>query len=107
MTPEHLQFLQRMCKEFRIEFTGELAPGQWPEDHEETLTCIQELGRMQYDKYEVDNAKFPWKKETKDAADILVESAKRCSSRNESSWRLSCEPLIFSRLSAEVVWYVS
>ncbi|KAJ9130775.1 hypothetical protein NKR23_g12027 [Pleurostoma richardsiae] len=45
----------------------------------------------------------PWKSNVKFLANNLVARAKRNVKRNESSWRMSCEPLIFARLSGEVV----
>ncbi|KAF4631105.1 hypothetical protein G7Y89_g7026 [Cudoniella acicularis] len=44
----------------------------------------------------------PWKPEVKSSATVLVDIAKRCRHRNESSWRYACEPVILGRLSSEV-----
>jgi hypothetical protein len=46
----------------------------------------------------------PWKVQVISQAALLVEKSRRCKQRNESSWRFACEPLIFARLEAEVVW---
>jgi hypothetical protein len=107
MTPELLKLLQNLCKEYRIDFVGEIDPKQWPECHKTTLASIQELGRRTFDTYADGTEELneqPWRLQLKLVARKLVESAQRCQARNESSWRMACEPLIFNRLSTEVVW---
>lgn len=116
MTPEHLQVLQRLCREYRINFGGEIIPEKWPEGHRIAFETVKKLGTKTFAEYMQDVTKHdtpgasderPWKKELVNLVDKLVTSAARCSQRNESSWRMACEPLIFGRLSAEVVWSVS
>jgi hypothetical protein len=109
MTLEELTRLERLAREYRVDFIGELDSREWPENHKATLAHIQELGRNRFDSYATSTATIdeqPWKLEVKHEACRLVESARRCKRRNESSWRYACEPLIFARLKAEVVWQV-
>ncbi len=46
----------------------------------------------------------PWTAEVRSLASRIQEQARRCSQRNESSWRFACEPVILGRISSEVCW---
>ena len=109
ISPKELKLLETLSKEYRIVFPGYLTPEDWPDCHREKLEAVAALGSKQYSSYAAEPGATddaPWKAGVKDQADKLVEAAKRARHRNESTWRFSCEPLILSRLSAEVVWYV-
>jgi hypothetical protein len=102
-----LRELERLSARYRIHFDGEIDQSKWPDEHRATFTYIKELGEKKFSTYAIDFDKIedqPWKAEVKKSAVKLVELAKRCRSRNESTWRDHCEPIILARLSAEVVW---
>lgn len=107
---ETLQLLDRLAKEHRINFAGDLPQSKWPNCHKKTLEGITELGERKFDLFATEpnvTSDEPWKVQAKSQAALLVEKARRSRQRNESSWRFACEPLIFARLEAEVVWYHS
>ena len=110
ITPEDLKLLDSLTKEYRIKFLGDVQPRHWPDSHRTVLEHVAELGANKFGSYATDPRVTdggPWKSDVKHLAANLVERAKRNRHRNESSWRYSCEPLIFARLSGEVAWYVS
>ncbi|RYP66853.1 hypothetical protein DL771_007575 [Monosporascus sp. 5C6A] len=106
ISPQDLELLAALCKEYRIVFEGEVQPCEWPECHRTVLEHVTELGGKKFSSYAIDPSvtdDSPWKSEVKRLACNLVERAKRNRHRNESSWRISCEPFVFARLSGEVV----
>jgi hypothetical protein len=110
ISTETLQRLDRLAQEHRIKFAGDLPPSKWPRCHKPTLGHATELGERKLDSFATGpnvTSDEPWKVQVKSQAALLVEKSRRCRQRNESSWRFACEPLIFARLEAEVVWYCS
>lgn len=110
VSTETLQRLDLLAKEHRIKFAGDLPSSKWPRCHKETLRCVTELGERKFDSFATGpnvTSDEPWKAQVKFQAALLVERSRRCHQRNESSWRFACEPFIFNRLEAEVVWYRS
>jgi len=103
---------ERLRKEHNIVFADECPPDQWPDEHREVFEAIEKLKDFKYGTYAVGRlgnsdeaiAATPWKAEAKRQARLLVNKAKDLVSRNEATWRLACEPLVFSRLAAEVAW---
>jgi hypothetical protein len=109
ISSKDLKLIDKLSKEYRIVFAGDLQPQEWPECHRSVLGHVAELGEKKFSSYAVDSTvtdNSPWKSEVKQLARGLAERAKRNKHRNESSWRISCEPYVFARLSGEVVWYV-
>lgn len=108
MSPDNLKALDELRKEYRVVFAGKLEPQQWPELHRPLMERVAALGGRTFSSYAVDSSALnaPWRVEVKQQARKLVEIAKRNSHRNESTWRMSCEPLVLARLSSEVVWFV-
>jgi hypothetical protein len=107
LSRQDIELLERLTKEFKIVFAGDVQPSNWPEFHKETLEHVTKLGKTEFNRYAVDpdiQSEKPWKARVKSLAEDLVETAKRCMGRNESSWRHACEPQIFARLSGDVVW---
>ncbi|KAL2127143.1 hypothetical protein VTI74DRAFT_11257 [Chaetomium olivicolor] len=99
---------ERRRKEHNIVFADECPPAQWPDDQREVFEAIEKLKGFRYGTYAVqqdsdaDVAATPWKAEAKCQARLLVAKVKDLVSRNEPTWRSACEPLVFSRLAAEV-----
>lgn len=108
ISPHDLKVLDDLRKEYRVVFAGKLEPQKWPELHRPLMERVAALGSRTFSSYTVDSSAVnaPWKAEVKEQARKLVEIAKRNSYRNESTWRMSCEPLVLARLSSEVVWFV-
>lgn len=99
--------LTELSRRHRIVFSADPIQVQFHKCHEKSLEAVFELAGKRYASYAnspeiVDSD--PWKATAKSLAQILVEKAQRCRQRNESYWRFACEPLIFARLSGEVVW---
>ncbi|SPO03228.1 uncharacterized protein DNG_05910 [Cephalotrichum gorgonifer] len=104
VSPETLERLERLCKTHRIEFISVLPRSQWPSSHTTIFADVAELGDTKFDQYTANAGDDePWKAATKTQAGLLVEKVRRLRQRNESTWRLHCEPLVFARLEAEVV----
>jgi hypothetical protein len=109
ITPETLKLLDRLAKEHRIKFAGDLPSSKWPQCHKKTLKHATELGERRFDSFATELnviSNEPWKVQVKSQAVTLIEKARRSRQRNESTWRFACEPLVFARLEAEVVWYL-
>ena len=107
ITQKDLENLQNLCKEYRLNFLGDVPEDAWPESHRTILQDVTKLGQTKSASYATahdvtDNE--PWKLEVKQIALNLTERAKRSTQRNESSWRFACEPVVFARLSSEVAW---
>ncbi|KAF9237813.1 hypothetical protein DTO006G1_4932 [Penicillium roqueforti] len=105
-TSKERKQVERLKRKYRIEFRGEVPSSEWPDSHRPTFNAVDELGKRQFDTYAacataIENA--PWTAEIKKHADELSERAKRCVSRNESTWRFACEPYALARLTSEVV----
>lgn len=100
---------ERRRKEHNIVFADECPPDQWPDEHRDVFEAIEKFKHFRYATYatrdtDEDTAPHPWKADAKLQARRLVDKAKDLVSRNEPTWRLGCEPLVFSRLAAEVAW---
>ncbi|KAK4235994.1 hypothetical protein C8A03DRAFT_36126 [Achaetomium macrosporum] len=98
---------ERRRREHNIVFTDECPPDQWPDDHRDVFEAIEKLKGFKYATYAIQDsveamANHPWKADAKLQARRLVDKAKDLVSRNEPTWRLGCEPLVFNRLAAEV-----
>lgn len=108
-TSEQRLALEKLRKEYRIIFTKDADQENWPASQKCVFEAVQTLGRIKYDDYAVDEdsggISEPWKHQAKRLAKTLTEKAEQCVRRNEASWRFACEPLVFTRLSAEVAWY--
>ncbi|CAI6071074.1 unnamed protein product [Clonostachys chloroleuca] len=88
-----------------IVFSPELTSEQWPEGHRSVLEAIETAKSYRYSTYQAsqdETTTKPWKIDAKRQAKKLVAKSKDCVSRNEATWRLACESLVFSRLAAEV-----
>ena len=105
--PQERRKLEKLRRKYRIEFRGEVPSHEWPESHRSTFVAVDELGKRQFETYAVNPIAVedaPWTAEVKTQAESLSERAKRCVSRNESTWRFACEPYAMARLTSEVVW---
>ncbi|KAF4995714.1 hypothetical protein FDECE_12707 [Fusarium decemcellulare] len=105
VSPDSLQTLARLAREYRIEFINDLPVDEWPRSLRKIHGHVTDIGSKQFDSYAVGSqapCDEPWKLEVKSVAKNLVERACRCTQRNETSWRAACEHVVFSRLSAEV-----
>ena len=91
-------------------FEDECRRVQWPSSHRSVFEAIEKLNGFTYDTYRVcptgNNTRVTalWKVDTIRRVRKLVEKAKDLVARNEATWRLACEPLVFSRLSSELAW---
>jgi hypothetical protein len=104
ISAKDLKLIDDLRKEYRIVFAGEVQPQDWPECHRSLQGHVTELGDKKFNSYAIDSDltdDTPWKSEVKQLARSLTERAKRNRHRNESSWRFSCEPFIFARLSGK------
>jgi hypothetical protein len=109
MTPEQRRALELLRKEYHIIFSREIPPANWPQGHKNVFEAIRKLGQVKYSEYVADegpetSSAHPWKLRAKILAKKLTEKAEQCLRRNEASWRFACEPLVFTRFSAEVAW---
>ncbi|KAJ3538816.1 hypothetical protein NM208_g5741 [Fusarium decemcellulare] len=105
VSPDSLQTLTRLAKEYRIEFINDLPVDEWPRSLRKIHGHVTDIGSKQFDSYATGShapCDEPWKLEVKSVAKNLVERACRCTQRNETSWRAACEHVVFSQLSAEV-----
>ncbi|KAL6888039.1 hypothetical protein GGI43DRAFT_425928 [Trichoderma evansii] len=95
--------LRRKCD---IKVIDDLPRDSWPQSQHDIFRSIKQLANIKYDEYDVqqdpDRSTAPWKQEAKSQARRLIEKAKDCVCRNEATWRFACEPLVFSRLTAEI-----
>lgn len=107
-TREKRETYERLKKKYCINFIDDLTERDWPESHREVFQSINQLSIVKYDEYAAqtisDAAIPPWKQEAKHQTRKLVERAKDCVGRNEATWRLACEPLVFGRFTAEIAW---
>lgn len=98
---------ERRRKEHNIVFVEDLKQCHRPAKHAKVFESIDRIKEISYQSYACeDSEQEPWKKEAKSQARKLAEKAHDCIARNEPTWRLACEPLVFSRLTSEVAWYV-
>lgn len=106
-TAKERKKVEKLRRKYRIEFRGEVPSHEWPDSHRSTFIAVEELKKRQFDTYaacEIAIEDAPWSAEIKNHAEELSERAKRCVSRNESTWRFACEPYALARLTSEVVW---
>jgi hypothetical protein len=105
---EKRRHFDTLRKRYGIEFIDELPRERWPDSHKEVFEAVEKLRGFEYEKYPlektVDLAAAPWKQDAKNQALKLVERAKVCVGRNECTWRLACEPVVFNRFAAEIAW---
>lgn len=110
MTKENRRAFSRLRNQHGINFVEQLDPEQWPANHRAVFSAIEELKQVKYTTYlqgqtnVADLDSQPWKLDAKKQARQLAEISVDCLDRNESTWRHACEPLVFSRLKAEVAW---
>ncbi|KAF3940404.1 hypothetical protein ABW19_dt0203441 [Dactylella cylindrospora] len=107
LTGQTHQKFSQLGKSHGIEFVGELPEEEWPTNHRNVFESLEKLKGTKYNTYAVNQPGDSvdtdlWKRKTKTLATKLVTEAKDCISRNEATWRLACEPLVFSRLNSEV-----
>lgn len=105
---EELARLYELSRQYRVEFVADVSQVDYPRSYERIVQTLLELGSKKFDSYAIEpqiEEQEPWKATAKALATLLAEKARRCARRNESSWRFACEPLIFARLSGDVVWY--
>ncbi|KAH6614659.1 hypothetical protein B0J18DRAFT_439869 [Chaetomium sp. MPI-SDFR-AT-0129] len=106
--PQHRPVFEKVRKECNIIFADECRRGEWPAGHRSVFEAIERLKSFTYDTYRVgptdDNLKTTaaWKVDTMRRARKLGEKARDLVARNEATWRLACEPLVFDRLNAEI-----
>jgi hypothetical protein len=109
-TKENRRVFESVRRSHDIVFEHDLPRDSWPPNHRQVFESIQKLKTFNYDSYAahegVGVSTIPWKSEAKIQAKKLIEKAKDCVGRNEATWRLACEPLVFSRFNAEVAWYI-
>ncbi|KAK6446046.1 hypothetical protein FP744_10002295 [Trichoderma asperellum] len=107
-TKEKREAYEKLRKKYGIEFIDDLPGNSWPEPHREIFQSIKELANIKYDEYVAqqnsDGFTAFWRQESKSRARRLIEKAKDCVDRNEATWRFACEPLVFSRFTAEIAW---
>jgi hypothetical protein len=107
LSPEVVNALQRLCRGKGISFVQDLPQADYPPAHANTLQEVKQLGETRFDSFATDeNDAAPWRLDLKARVLNLVEVAKRCRRRNESTWRFACEHHVLARLRSEVVWYV-
>jgi hypothetical protein len=108
MPVQDIQKYEKACREYRIIFTEELDQSEPPTKHHHIWNALQSPGDTKYTTY-LKNAKPEerWKLELKKRVLTINEQARRCVNRNEWNWRFAAEPLMFSRISSEVCWYVA
>ena len=107
LSPEALRKMTRLVKDYHIEFLNDLSREEWPNCHVDLKQAISKLGSTRFETYAIDSqamSEMPWKLEIKTTAKEIVERAVSCTQRNETTWRMTCEHIIFSRMSAEVAW---
>ena len=110
MTPDQLETLRQLCREYRITFNGRKSPREWPPAHYGSFTNIKTLGSSQYtghaESKESRSKDEPWVARNLEQADRVVEIAEPCQRerRNEAGWRFALEPEIFSRFKFEAAW---
>lgn len=107
LSKENRRIFERRRREYGIEFIDSLPPKKWPAAHAEVFTAIAEIREYRYSQYAAihgEEAGTPWKGQAKRHTRKLVERAQLCVSRNESTWRFACEPLVLGRFSSEVAW---
>ncbi len=98
---------ERLRKEYNILLIDQLPQRRWPDNHREVFEAIEKVKSFKYSTYATattDHDDTPWKAEAKRQARKLAEKSRDLVARNEATWRLACEPLVFSRLASEVAW---
>lgn len=99
--------LTELSRVHRIVFDADSSRVQFHKSHEKSIEAVCKLSNKKYASYAdvpgLDDSN-PWKATAKSLAEMLTEKVDRCRQRNESSWRFACEPLVFARLSGDVVW---
>ena len=107
-TKKKREAYEKLRKKHGIKFVDDLASENWPQPHRDVFRSLKQLSNIKYDEYAVqqdlDRSSAFWKQEAKSQARKLIERAKDCVCRNEATWRFACEPLVFSRLTAEIAW---
>jgi hypothetical protein len=107
-TKEKRVAYEKLRRRYSIKFVDDLAGDKWPQPHRDVFRSIKQLSNVKYDEYAVqqdlDGSTAFWKQEAKSQARRLIEKASDCVCRNEATWRFACEPLVFSRLMAEIAW---
>jgi hypothetical protein len=81
----------------------------WPAWHQETFDQIDKIGEQKYDDYATDGVDYtgkPYRRQTKNRAQFLVERARALLSqrRNEMGWRYHIEKAVLARFQSEVAW---
>jgi hypothetical protein len=107
LSKENRPIFERRRREYGIVFIDSLPPREWPSAHAEVFKAIAKIQEYKYSQYgtmQNEEAEMPWNGQAKRHTRKLVEKARLCIARNESTWRFACEPLVFSRLSSEVAW---
>ncbi|KAI1174434.1 hypothetical protein F4777DRAFT_384632 [Nemania sp. FL0916] len=102
---ERRPVFERLRRNYNIVFIDNLPLRDWPANHRTVFESIDKLKQFKYSTYltpQDDLEATPWKGEAKIQARKLAERVQDCLSRNEATWRLACEPLVFSRLTSEV-----
>ncbi|KAI0971524.1 hypothetical protein F4678DRAFT_87341 [Xylaria arbuscula] len=104
---EHRPIFESLRKSHHIVFTDTLAPKDWPANHRNIFESIEKIKQFKYNTYSIQDDQAgldtqPWRRDAKGQARKLTEKVPDCLARNEATWRLACEPLIFSRLTAEI-----
>ncbi len=98
---------ERLRKEHNIIFVDQLQQSQWPDTHRQVFEAVETLKGFKYSTYVTTTTEqddVPCKADAKRQARKLVGRSRDLVARNESTWRLACEPLVFSRLASEVAW---
>ncbi|KAK5988389.1 hypothetical protein PT974_12543 [Cladobotryum mycophilum] len=108
MKKENRSIFDKLRRQYGIFIRDDLPDTEWPPEIQEELLAIKKVTTYKYSTYSAcrdnggDADATPWRELAKTQAEKLTEKAKDCVDRNEATWRFACEPLVFSRLSAEV-----
>jgi hypothetical protein len=99
---------QRVIDKYKIYHHPEWDRERWPR-HRDIFDNIQKLGDYKFEDWRKDiyiDSSRPWRQETKQRAEIIVEFARHCRKDrvNEESWRRRLEHYIFLRFELEVTW---
>ena len=100
---------QRLIEQYNIHYHSDLKPDKWPSYHWHVFSKIKELGNYEFEAWQKDiyvDSSRPWRQETKQRAENIVELAQRCRKGrvNEEGWRRELEHYIFLRFKLEVTW---
>jgi hypothetical protein len=111
MAPRRAQLkpeaVQKLIKEYNINFEGISPPSEWPAQYAEVFRIIYDIKNLAYEEYEPNGRRTTLAvAEMKDRVAKLNRIARSCLDQreNEATWRGLTEPQIVFRFDAEVKW---